>query len=88
VTSDRGLALLRAKDPYYAFAQAVVALHGHRVHPHAGVHPRAHVDPTATVGEGSVIYPGVFVGPRARVGRDCILTPTSSSTTTRCSATG
>jgi UDP-3-O-[3-hydroxymyristoyl] glucosamine N-acyltransferase len=70
-----GPALLKAKDPYFAFREAVVALHGYRQHPHAGIHPAAHVDPTATVGEGTVIYPGVFVGPRARVGRDCILYP-------------
>ena len=75
MASDRGLALLKARDPYYAFMRAVVALHGHRAHPHAGVHPRAHVDPTATVGAGSVLYPGAFVGPRATVGRDCILYP-------------
>jgi len=74
VRSDR-VALLRTADPYYAFRQAVVALHGYRRHPHAGVHPRAHVDPTARVGEGTVIYPGVFVGPRVTIGRDCILYP-------------
>jgi UDP-3-O-[3-hydroxymyristoyl] glucosamine N-acyltransferase len=74
VTSNR-LALLKAKDPYYAFMQAVVALHGYRKHPHAGVHPEAHVDPSATVGEGSILYPGVFVGPRAKIGRDCVLYP-------------
>jgi UDP-3-O-[3-hydroxymyristoyl] glucosamine N-acyltransferase len=75
VNVERQINLLRAKDPYYAFAQAVVALHGFRVHPHHGIHPRAHVDPTATVGEGTIIYPGVFVGPRTKVGRDCILFP-------------
>jgi UDP-3-O-[3-hydroxymyristoyl] glucosamine N-acyltransferase len=69
------LTLLKAKDPYYTFTQAVVALHGYRKHPHAGVHPKAHVDPTATVGEGTVVYPGAFVGPRAKVGRDCVLYP-------------
>src|SRR5258706_15312151 len=74
VESDR-LTLLRSKDSYYAFAQAMVLLHGHRRHPHVGIHPRANVDPTATVGENTVIYPGVFVGPRARIGRDCVLYP-------------
>jgi UDP-3-O-[3-hydroxymyristoyl] glucosamine N-acyltransferase len=69
------VALLRTADPYYAFRQAMVALHGFRRHPHEGIHPAAHVDPTATVGEGTVIYPGVYVGPRARIGRDCILYP-------------
>jgi UDP-3-O-[3-hydroxymyristoyl] glucosamine N-acyltransferase len=75
VSVDRQMNLLRAKDPYYAFAQAVVALHGHRVHPHQGIHPKSHVDPTAVVGEGTVIYPGVFIGPRAKIGRDGILYP-------------
>lgn len=70
-----GLHLLRAKDPYYAFMKAVVTLHGHRRHPHAGVHPKAHVEATATVGEGSVLYPGAYVGAHAKVGRDCILYP-------------
>jgi len=74
-TERPGLTLLRASEPYLAFAKAAVALHGFRQHPFAGVHPAAHVDPTATVGQGTVIYPGAFVGPRARVGRDCILYP-------------
>jgi UDP-3-O-[3-hydroxymyristoyl] glucosamine N-acyltransferase len=74
VRSDQ-VPLLRTADPYFAFAQAVVKLHGYRRHPHEGIHPKAHVDPTATVGAGTVIYPGVYVGPRARVGRDCILYP-------------
>lgn len=68
-------ALLKSKDPYFAFRQAVVALHGYRKHPHDGVHPKAHVDPTASVGEGTVIYPGAYVGPRAKIGRECILYP-------------
>ena len=69
------IALLKHKDPYYAFMLAVVKLHGHRKHPFAGIHPRANVDATATVGEGTIIYPGVFVGPRTTIGRDCILYP-------------
>src|SRR5688500_14100852 len=44
------VALLKSSDPYYAFRNAVVSLHGYRKHPHVGVHPLAHVDPTATVG--------------------------------------
>jgi len=67
--------LLKVKDPYYAFSQAIVLLHGHRKHPHAGVHPAAHVDESASVGEGTVIYPGAYVGVRVRIGRDCILYP-------------
>ncbi|MGD1276961.1 MAG: UDP-3-O-(3-hydroxymyristoyl)glucosamine N-acyltransferase [Tepidisphaeraceae bacterium] len=74
VRCDR-VTLLRTADPYYAFMQAMVLLHGHRQHPHQGIHPQAYVDSTATVGAGAVIYPGVYVGPRAVVGRDCILYP-------------
>jgi UDP-3-O-[3-hydroxymyristoyl] glucosamine N-acyltransferase len=72
VNSNR-VALLRAADPYYAFSQAVVLLHGYRRHPHAGIHPEANVDPSASIGEGTVIYPGCYVGPRAKVGSHCIL---------------
>jgi UDP-3-O-[3-hydroxymyristoyl] glucosamine N-acyltransferase len=67
--------LLRTADPYYAFMQAVVLLHGHRQHPHRGIHPGAFIDSTAKVGEGTVAYPGVYIGPRTVVGQDCILYP-------------
>jgi UDP-3-O-[3-hydroxymyristoyl] glucosamine N-acyltransferase len=70
-----GIPLLKHRNPYFAFSQAVIKLHGYRKHPHEGIHPRAYVDPTATIGENSVLYPGVYVGPRAKIGRDCILYP-------------
>lgn len=73
--SSAHVALLKTADPYYGFARAVVALHGHRQHPHQGIHPKAHVDPTASLGSGTIVYPGVFIGPRARIGSDCILYP-------------
>src|SRR5690242_9207716 len=57
--SSDHVALLKTRDPYYAFMQSVVLLHGYRRHPHDGIHPKAHVDPTAKVGQGTVIYPGV-----------------------------
>jgi UDP-3-O-[3-hydroxymyristoyl] glucosamine N-acyltransferase len=72
--SDR-VTILRCDDPYYAFMQAMVLMHGHRRHPHAGVHPQAHVDPSARLGPGCVLYPGAYVGPRASLGNDCILYP-------------
>jgi UDP-3-O-[3-hydroxymyristoyl] glucosamine N-acyltransferase len=72
--SDR-VALLKTKDPYYAFTQALVILHGHRRHPFGGIHPQAYVDPTATIGEDTTVYPHVFIGPRVKIGRDCIIYP-------------
>lgn len=74
VTSDH-VTLLRTADPYYAFTQAVILLHGHRRHPHKGIHSDARVDPTAVIGQRTILYPGVFVGPGARIGNDCILYP-------------
>jgi UDP-3-O-[3-hydroxymyristoyl] glucosamine N-acyltransferase len=70
-----GLSLLKAANPYYAFTQAIVLLHGYRRHPHPGVHPKAHVEPSASIGEGTVIYPGAYVGTNVRVGRDCVIHP-------------
>jgi UDP-3-O-[3-hydroxymyristoyl] glucosamine N-acyltransferase len=74
VSSTR-VALLRTKDPYYAYSQAIVALHGYRKHPHQGVHAKANIEATATIGGGTVVYPGVYVGAHAKIGRDCILYP-------------
>jgi UDP-3-O-[3-hydroxymyristoyl] glucosamine N-acyltransferase len=74
VRSER-VALLRSSDPYFAFRQAVVALHGYRKHPHEGIHPRAFVDPAATIGDNTVVYPGAYIGPRVRIGSDCIIYP-------------
>ena len=69
------VAILKAKDPYYAFSLAVQRIHGTRKHGFAGVHPHATVDSTATIGEGTVIYPGAYVGARVKIGRDCVLHP-------------
>ena len=75
VKVESSVALLRTKDPYYAFTRSVVLLHGYRRHPISGIHPAAQIDPTATIGEGTTIYPGVYVGPRTRIGKNCILHP-------------
>jgi UDP-3-O-[3-hydroxymyristoyl] glucosamine N-acyltransferase len=69
------LNLLKTSDPYLAFCKAVVALHGHRRHPHEGVHRLAFVDESATVGAATIIYPGAYIGPRVKIGRECIIYP-------------
>ncbi|HVT87902.1 MAG TPA: UDP-3-O-(3-hydroxymyristoyl)glucosamine N-acyltransferase [Tepidisphaeraceae bacterium] len=75
ISSNNRLTLLKTSDPYFAFRQAVVLLHGYRQHPHEGVHPKAHVEETATIGKGTVIYPGAYIGPRVWIGQDCIIYP-------------
>ena len=86
-----GIARLVCDDPYFAFRNAMVALHGFRQHPdHGGrgavhpgatvgdgssVHPNAVVSEGAMVGRGCVLYPGAYIGPHARVGDECVLFP-------------
>jgi UDP-3-O-[3-hydroxymyristoyl] glucosamine N-acyltransferase len=64
-----------APDPYYAFAQMVVLLHGHRQHLGTGISPRASVDPTATIGAETHIHDFATVSAGSRVGARCVLYP-------------
>ncbi|MCH8163993.1 MAG: UDP-3-O-(3-hydroxymyristoyl)glucosamine N-acyltransferase [Planctomycetes bacterium] len=70
-----------ADDPYFAFRNAMVALHGSRRHPQPvgeavnGVSNLASVHPQATIGRGSIIHPHAVVEAGASIGRDCVLYP-------------
>jgi UDP-3-O-[3-hydroxymyristoyl] glucosamine N-acyltransferase len=73
-----GMTLLIADDPYFAFRNAVVALHGDRVHPDPAQGPissQASVDDSATVGEGTRIHAYAVVSADAQIGKDCVLYP-------------
>jgi UDP-3-O-[3-hydroxymyristoyl] glucosamine N-acyltransferase len=70
-----GHALLVADDPYLAFREALVLLHGPRDRPAVGVSPLASVDPTARLGEGCTVLPFAHVGPHARLGDRVVLHP-------------
>jgi UDP-3-O-[3-hydroxymyristoyl] glucosamine N-acyltransferase len=61
------------KNPYYAFTQIAILLHGHRQHAFSGVSSRAAIDASATVGEGTRIHDFVCISQNARVGRRCVL---------------
>lgn len=70
--------LLIAEDPYFAFRNATVELHGFRRHPkpdHGPISPLAVVDPTATVGPETVVHPYAVIGPGAKVGARCVIYP-------------
>ncbi len=62
-----GLNVLRAVDPYLAFARVLEAFYQPPVPP-AGIHPTAVIDPTARVGRDVAIGPYVVVGPDATIG--------------------
>ena len=69
----KDVAVISAQDPYYAFRQAVVRIHGHRCHPRVGVsplavvHESAEIAPTANVHPFAVIGEGVSVGENTQV---------------------
>jgi UDP-3-O-[3-hydroxymyristoyl] glucosamine N-acyltransferase len=68
-------------DPYFAFRNAMIELHGFREHPRpmegdsSGVSPRAAVHPAARIGDGAIIHPHAVVEREAVVGPRCILYP-------------
>jgi UDP-3-O-[3-hydroxymyristoyl] glucosamine N-acyltransferase len=70
-----GPALIRCKDPYFAFRQTMVAFYGFREHPFTGVDVRAAVDPSANIGEGAAIGPFAYVGAGATIGPRAVIYP-------------
>ena len=73
-----GVTRLVADDPYFAFRNAIVELHGHRAHPepimvrNGNMHS---VHATAKIGEGTKVHPHAVVEAGAIVGRNCVLYP-------------
>jgi UDP-3-O-[3-hydroxymyristoyl] glucosamine N-acyltransferase len=67
--------LLTADDPYFAFREVMVAIHGYRQHPWSGIDERASVDPAAELGEGVAVAPFATVCTGARVGARTVLYP-------------
>jgi UDP-3-O-[3-hydroxymyristoyl] glucosamine N-acyltransferase len=71
--SDCPAVQILVKNPYYAFTQIAVLLHGHRQHAFSGVSSHASIDPSAGVGEGTRIQDFVVISQNARVGQRCVL---------------
>lgn len=75
-----GMRQLVVDDPYYGFRNAMIALHGFRVHPDpfdggADGAGRAGVHSSASIGPGSIVHPYAVVEAEASLGRDCVLYP-------------
>lgn len=73
--ADAPVALLVAQDPYYAFMQVMVLLHGHRRHKETGISPRASISGSARVGPGCHIHNFVTIADDAEIGHRCIIYP-------------
>lgn len=79
------LTRLVADDPYFAFRNAMVALHGYRQHPEPSgelqdianctVSRQATVHPDATIGAGCIIHSHATVECNATLGDNCVLYP-------------
>jgi UDP-3-O-[3-hydroxymyristoyl] glucosamine N-acyltransferase len=67
--------LLIADDPYYAFMQIMVLLHGHRKHKKIGISRRASISDSAKVGVDCHIHDFVTIADDARIGNGCIIYP-------------
>jgi len=72
-----GLTVIRCPDPYYAFMQIVVLLHGHREHEKVGVSDRASVHPSAQLGANVDIHDFVVVSHDVQIGDNTTIYPNS-----------
>lgn len=62
-------------DPYYAFMQIVVLLHGHRKHKKVGISKHARIADTAKIGVDCHIHDNAVVADNAQIGDGCIIYP-------------
>jgi UDP-3-O-[3-hydroxymyristoyl] glucosamine N-acyltransferase len=67
--------LLVAEDPYYAFMQIMVLLHGHRKHKKTGISQHAVISDSAKIGVDCHIGDFVVIADDARIGDNCIIYP-------------
>jgi len=74
-TSNTTVPLLVAEDPYYAFMQIMVLLHGHRKHKKVGISPRSSISDSAKIGVDCHIHDFVTIADEARIGDGCIIYP-------------
>ena len=67
--------LLVAEDPYYAFMQIMVLLHGHRIHKKTGISPRAVIADSAKIGVDCHIGEFTVIAEDVKIGDNCIIYP-------------
>jgi UDP-3-O-[3-hydroxymyristoyl] glucosamine N-acyltransferase len=71
-TRNAPCSVLRARDPYLTWAEAVAVL-APAPRPAPGVSPQAFVDPTALLGSDVFVGPFAVVGARARIGDRAVI---------------
>jgi len=73
--SNTSVPLLIADDPYYAFMQMMVLLHGHRKHKKVGISTRALISDTAKIGADCHVHDFATVADEAKIGDGCLIYP-------------
>jgi UDP-3-O-[3-hydroxymyristoyl] glucosamine N-acyltransferase len=73
--NDTKVPQLIAEDPYYAFMQIMVLLHGHREHKKVGISPRASIADTAKIGTDCDIHDFAIISDDTIIGNNCIIYP-------------
>jgi len=68
-------ALVRCKDPYFAFREAMVAFYGFRKPHFSGVDARTNIDPSAKIGPNAAVAPFVTVAADCEIGEGVVLYP-------------
>ena len=74
-TPNASVPLLIAEDPYYAFMQVMVLLHGHRKHKKVGISTHSSIADTAKIGADCHIHDFATIADEARIGDGCIIYP-------------
>ncbi len=65
-------AMLRSKNPYLAFAEAIALFHKPPAYV-SGIHPTAVIDASAEIGANAHIGPYVVIGPDVQIGNNAVL---------------
>lgn len=74
-TPNVSVPLLIAEDPYYAFMQIMVLLHGYRKHKKTGISPRAIISDSAKIGADCHINDFATISDDAKIGSGCVIYP-------------
>ena len=69
------VSLLVAEDPYYAFMQIMVLLHGHRKHKKTGISSRASISDSAKIGADCHIGDFAVIEDEVKIRDGCIIYP-------------
>jgi UDP-3-O-[3-hydroxymyristoyl] glucosamine N-acyltransferase len=73
--TNTSIPLLVADDPYYAFMQIMVLLHGHRKHKKVGISSRTSISDSAKIGVDCHIHDFATIADEAKIGDGCVVYP-------------